>query len=204
MWRAASVARGDALVFADTDTVDFAPSLVTGVLGPLLSDPEIRLVKWSFERPFQAGGERLPAEGGRVTELVARPLINLRFPGLAGLEQPLAGELAIDRDLFERLQVPVGYGVEIAMLIDALREVGLDRMAQVDLGSRQNRHQPLRELSRMAHQVLIAVENRARPASQPSGRFIPQPRDLLETLSLEVSERPALLSLGSEGRVAVG
>ena len=142
MWRAAGAVDADVLVFLDADTADFRPGFVTGMLGPILTDPGVALVKGSFRRPLAIGGGAVMAgEGGRVTELVARPLLNLHFPRLAGFDQPLAGEIAIRRDLFSRLSVPVGYGVEIAMMIDCLRLAGLDALAQVDLGSRQNRHQ---------------------------------------------------------------
>ncbi|MFN8112701.1 MAG: glucosyl-3-phosphoglycerate synthase [Solirubrobacterales bacterium] len=160
MWRAAAHARGDVLAFLDADTVDFDPGLLTGLLGPIITDPGIDLVKGAFERPFSAGDESLPGEGGRVTELIARPLLNFHFPELAGIEQPLAGETAVRRELFARLPIPVGYGVEIAMLIDVARERGADAIAQSRLGVRQNRHQPLRALSLMAYQVLAAAERR--------------------------------------------
>ena len=133
-----------------------------------------------------------------MTELVARPLLNLHFPRLAGFDQPLAGEIAIRRELFARLSVPVGYGVEIAMMVDALRLVGLDRLAQVDLGSRQNRHQSLRALSLMAAEVMVAVERRigaaprpARRASAPAPRGVGRPR----SGGCGREERPPLLSL---------
>ncbi|HLH14492.1 MAG TPA: hypothetical protein VKV16_06855, partial [Solirubrobacteraceae bacterium] len=129
-------------------------------LGPLLCDPQVQLVKGFFRRPFRAGGELMPDEGGRVTELMARPLLNLHAPALAVFDQPLAGETAARRELLARLPFSAGYGVEIAMLIDAWRAVGLDALAQVDLGVRQNRHQPLRELSAMAYAVLVAAQTR--------------------------------------------
>ena len=119
------------------------------------------LVKGAFDRPFDDGhGCPRPGEGGRVTELMARPLLNLHRPALAGFAQPLAGEVAARRELLERLPFPVGYGVEIAMLLDAHDAVGIDSLAQADLGSRQNRHQPLRELSAMAYAVLVAASRR--------------------------------------------
>ena len=99
----------------------------------------------------------MPFEGGRVTELVARPLIRLLFPELAGLHQPLAGEWAVRRSLFETLHVPTGYAVELAALVDTVRAHGLDAIAQVDLGTRAHRHQALRDLSGMATQILAAV-----------------------------------------------
>ena len=129
-----------------------------------------------------------------MTELVARPLLNLHFPALAGFAQPLAGEIAIRRDLFERLSVPVGYGVEIAMLVDALALVGLDGIAEADLGTRQNRHQSLRSLSAMAGEVMVAVERRTGAPPRPSfPSFRPRPEgDAPELWRLRCEERPPL------------
>ena len=141
----------------------------------------------------------VPDGGGRVTELVARPLLNLHLPDLAGFLQPLAGEVAARRELLERLPFPVGYGVEIAMLIDAYREVGLERMAQVDLGSRQNRHQPLRDLSAMALAVLATAERRIHgrrraDAAAPGPLLVPG-EDGFEPRSVVLDERPPLAEL---------
>jgi glycosyltransferase involved in cell wall biosynthesis len=198
MWRAAGTTSSELLVFLDADTADFAPGFVTGLLGPLLLDPAVGLVKGTFRRPLALGAEVREGEGGRVTELVARPLLNLHFPALSGFAQPLAGELAIRRDLFERLSVPVGYGVEIAMLIDALALVGLDGLAEVDLGARQNRHQSLRALSAMAGEIMVAVERRTgampRPA-YPSFRPRPEGDAPTELWRLRCEERPPLATL---------
>jgi glucosyl-3-phosphoglycerate synthase len=168
MWRAAQLVDRDILVFIDADTRDFSADFVTRLLGPIFLEEGVRLVKGAFRRPFSSNGTVSEDEGGRVTELTARPLLNLHFPELAGFRQPLAGEIAIERSLFRKLEVPVGYGVEIAMLIDALRLCGLNSLAQVHLGSRQNNHQPLRELSAMALQVMVAAERRIGPAHHPS------------------------------------
>jgi glucosyl-3-phosphoglycerate synthase len=172
MWRGAGAASGEIVVFLDADTIDFDPGFLTGLLGPILTQPDVGLVKGSFARPFQTGEQLLPGEGGRVTELMARPLLNLHFPELAGLDQPLAGEIAIRRDLFARLSVPVGYGVEIAMLIDVLRATGIGSIAQSRLGVRRNRHQSLRALSAMSYQVLVAAERRIDPDRAVAGPLI--------------------------------
>jgi glucosyl-3-phosphoglycerate synthase len=193
MWRAAAATDAELLLFLDADTADFDPGFVTGLLGPILLDPTLALVKGTFRRPFAFGEESREGEGGRVTELVARPLLNLHFPTLAGFTQPLAGEIAIRRELFDRLSVPVGYGVEIAMLIDALRLVGLDSLAEVDLGGRQNRHQSLRALSAMAGEVMVAVERRTGAAPRPaSPAFRPRPEGAgaPELWRLRCEERP--------------
>jgi glucosyl-3-phosphoglycerate synthase len=195
MWRAAGAITSELLVFLDADTTDFDPGFLTGLLGPVLVDPTVALVKGTFRRPFALGDSIREGEGGRVTELVARPLLNLHFPSLSGFAQPLAGEIAIRRDLFERLSVPVGYGVEIAMLIDALALTGLDALAEVDLGARQNRHQSLRALSAMAGELMVAVERRTgappRPAF-PAFRPRPEAGAPPELWRLRCEERPPL------------
>ncbi len=191
MWRAARAVDQELLVFLDADTVGFTPDFVTGLLGPAFT-AGARLVKGAFRRPFASSGSIRPDEGGRVTELVARPLLNLWFPELAGLAQPLAGELAIERSLFREMSVPVGYGVEIAMLIDCLRLAGLDAIAQVDLGTRQNRHQPLAALSAMALQLLSAAERRRDEQPSPSRIRLMRPTPQGEAQSDQVAceERP--------------
>jgi glycosyltransferase involved in cell wall biosynthesis len=193
MWRGLASTGGDIVLFADTDTEDFTPAFVLGLLGPLLTQP-VDFVKGAFRRPLRTGDRTLPDGGGRVTELVARPYLNLYVPRLAGFRQPLAGELAAERTLLESLAFPVGYGVEIAMLIDVLDAVGLQRMAQVDLGTRQNRHQPLTDLSAMALAVLAAAERRihgveAIAAAAPGPLLVPVGGDF-ETRGVLTDERP--------------
>jgi glucosyl-3-phosphoglycerate synthase len=160
MWRSLSVARGDIIMFADADTTDFRDHFVYGTLGPLLADPAIQFCKAAYRRPFTQGERSVPDGGGRVTELMAKPLINLFYPELAGFVQPLAGEFAGRRDLFSAVPFFTGYGVEIGMLIDVFAQVGLQGMAQVDLGTRQNRHQTLADLTRMSSIVLRTVAMR--------------------------------------------
>lgn len=203
MWRGLSATDGDLVVYVDADTADFGAGFVCGLLGPLLQDPSIELVKGSFARPFRVGQEVLPHGGGRVTELVARPLLNLHRPALAGFEQPLAGEIAARRSLLETLAFPVGYGVEIAMLLDAEASVGVGALAQVDLGSRQNRHQPLHDLSAMAYAVMVAASRRllgegAVEALAPGALARPRGASL-EMVSVPVEERPALAGVGTRG-----
>ena len=127
---------------------------------PLLCEPGISFVKGFYRRPFRVGEVTLPDGGGRVTELTARPLLNLFYPELAAVAQPLAGEIAARRELLEQLPFVTGYGVDIGLLIDAYAHVGLDALAQVDLDVRQNAHQPLRDLGPMAFAVLRAVASR--------------------------------------------
>jgi glucosyl-3-phosphoglycerate synthase len=200
MWRGLSVSSGEIVVYVDGDTEDFNPRFVIGLLGPLITRPEVAYVKGAFRRPLRTGDETLPYGGGRVTELVARPLLNLYAPELAGFDQPLAGELAGRRDLLERLPFSAGYGVEIAQLLDAARAVGLEGLAQVDLGTRQNRHQPLRDLSAMAYAVIVAAASRLsglQLALTPGPLALP-PVDYdhaMEIRQVVVDERPPLSTL---------
>lgn len=161
MWKSLFVTRGDLIVFMDADLIDWDTHFVPGLLGPLLTEPGVALVKGFYERPFGHGDAASAQDGGRVTELVARPLIALHFPELAGLVQPLAGEWAVRRSLFETLSVPTGYAVELAALVDTARALGVDAIAQVHLGRRSHRHQSLRDLGAMAAQVMAAGLARA-------------------------------------------
>lgn len=146
LWRSLLVTGGDVVCFVDADLEDFTADFVTGVVGPLLTEPEVELVKAVYDRPY--GDD--PTGGGRVTELVARPLLNLHWPRLAGFVQPLGGEYAARRGLLETLPFPVGYGVELGLLVDSLHTAGLDALGQVDVGVRRHRHQSGQALGRMA------------------------------------------------------
>ena len=167
MWRGLSVATGDIIAFADTDTGNFCRQLVTGVVGCLISKPEIQFVKAAYRRPYTQETVSVPDGGGRVTELTAKPALNLLFPELAGFVQPLAGEFAATRELFYSVPFLSGYAVEVGMLIDVLEACGLPAMAQVDAGMRKNRHQDLSNLSRMGYSVLRAVLTRAMQGRSP-------------------------------------
>jgi hypothetical protein len=198
MWRGLTATTGDVVAFLDADTHDFHAGFLLGLLGPLFEDNALAFVKGSFRRPLRIGAEMRPDEGGRVTELMARPLINLHLPELAGFHQPLAGEVAARRNVLERLSFPVGYGVEIAMMIDVARTVGLEAMAQVDLGTRQNRHQPLRELGAMAYAVMVAAMRRVQPEAVEGLEMGPLAQPCggsLETRDVPIEERPSLVSL---------
>jgi glucosyl-3-phosphoglycerate synthase len=161
MWKSLFVTSGEVVLFMDAELPDWDTHFVPGLLGPLLTQPEVRLVKGFYERAAVAEGAEATFEGGRVTELVARPLIGLLFPELAGLHQPLAGEWAIRRSLFENLHVPTGYAVELATLVDTVRLYGLDALAQVDLGVRAHRLQSSGDLSGIAGQIMSAALSRA-------------------------------------------
>lgn len=162
MWRSLSVARGDLVMYADADTRDFEEQFVYGTLGPIICVPQVRFVKGAFRRPFKSSDTLEMDGGGRVTELTTKPLFNLFYPELAGFVQPLAGEFVADRELFCSIPFLTGYAVETGIMIDVFRKVGLGAMAQTDLGTRQNRHQHLRDLSRMSYSVVRAVARRLR------------------------------------------
>jgi glucosyl-3-phosphoglycerate synthase len=155
MWRSLFATTGDIVVFIDADLVDFDPRTVPALIGPLLADDGISLVKGYYDRPLRddAGTVTSVDGGGRVTELVARPLLNLHWPELATLIQPLVGEYAARRSLLEAIPFACGYGVELAMLIDTLRLHGPAAFAQVDLGERRHEHQELRALGRMSAEL---------------------------------------------------
>ena len=170
MWRALQVLRGDVICYLDADSDRFGSHFACGLIGPLLCEPQLSFVKGFYRRPFRIGEVTVPDGGGRVTELTARPLLNLFYPELAAVQQPLAGEIAARRQLLLRLPFMTGYGVDIALLLDAYRVAGIDALAQVDLAVRQNAHQPLRDLGPMAFAVLQAVASRL----EREGRLVGQ------------------------------
>jgi glucosyl-3-phosphoglycerate synthase len=147
---AAAKGRGDYVVYLDGDVENFAVHYVTGLLGPLLCGSGLLLVKGSYARPL---GEHSTG-GGRVTELVAKPLISLLFPDLCGVDQPLAGETAVRSEVLEEIELASGYGVEMGLLIDVWQRWGTDCIAQVDLGERRHRNRPLAELGLQAREVI--------------------------------------------------
>lgn len=154
MWRALFATSGDLVAFCDADLLDAGPHYGVGLLGPLLTDPDVLLVKGFYDRPLLDDTGTVTGHGGRVTELVARPLLNLHWPELAALVQPLAGEWAGRRSLLETLPFPTGYGVEIAVLLDTLLRHGPGAIGQVDLGRRTHRQQSQDALGVMAAEVM--------------------------------------------------
>jgi glucosyl-3-phosphoglycerate synthase len=160
MWRALSVLQGDLVCFLDADTEGFSGHFATGLIGPLVCEPGVRFVKGFYRRPLAQGGVEDAQGGGRVNHLMARPALALFYPELAGVRQPLAGEVAAPRELLESLPFATGYGVETAMLIDVWRAAGLEAIAQVDLDEHRNRHQPLSALTPMAATVLATIARR--------------------------------------------
>jgi glucosyl-3-phosphoglycerate synthase len=160
LWRSLLATSGDVVAFIDADLKDFSADFVTGILGPLLTDRSVQLVKAMYDRPLELGGAVDADGGGRTTELFARPMLNANWPRLAGFVQPLGGEYAARRSLLEQLPFPCGYGVETSMLIDTLNLAGLDAMAQVDVGVRRHRHQDNQSLGRMAGEIWQAMAQR--------------------------------------------
>lgn len=199
MWRALRVLTGEVICFLDADSEGFGSHFACGVLGPVVCRPEIAFVKGFYRRPFRLGDTTVPDGGGRVTELTARPLLNLFYPDLAAVQQPLAGEIAARRDLLERLPFTTGYGVDIGLLIDAYSVAGLDAIAQVDLDVRQNAHQPLRDLGPMAYAVLQAVAVRLEREGRLRGplpvTFTATGRETPAVAVAEPVQRPPLASL---------
>ncbi len=175
LWKSLLVTRGDLLVFVDADLTQWGPHFVSGLLGPLLADEQVRLVKGFYTRVRTESDGSTSTEGGRVTELVARPLISLWWPQLAAVVQPLAGEWAARRSLMESLSIPVGYGVELATLMDTVAGFGLDAVAQVDLGSRAHRHQANHDLAVMAAELMMVAQRRrpGGPAGGQAGELAP-------------------------------
>ncbi|TME17663.1 MAG: glucosyl-3-phosphoglycerate synthase [Chloroflexi bacterium] len=202
LWKSLHHLRGDIVAWCDTDISNFTPRFVYGVLGPLLADTRISYVKGFYKRPLRFGGEQVTAGGGRVTELTARPVINLFYPELSGVLQPLSGEYAGRRSMLEQLPFFTGYGVEIGLLIDILETFGLNSIAQVDLGMRIHRNQELFDLSKMAFAIMQVALKRLGDRHRMhlleeinrSMKLIHYENDrfFLELKDIEDHERPAL------------
>ena len=192
IWKSLSASTGDLVAWVDGDITDFGPRFVTGLLGPLLTSPSVQFVKGFYRRP--GGG---PASGGgRVTELVARPLIARLFPALSGIVQPLAGEYAGRRPVLEALPIVCGWGVDLALVVDVVARHGLPALAQVDLGTRRHRHRPLEQLSPQAMAILTTALRRAGIPEREAARLVlfdgdHRGREVL----VEVRERPPLQSV---------
>ncbi len=162
LWKALYLLRGDIIVYVDTDIKNIHPRFVYGLVGPLIGDPDVHYVKAFYDRPLAFSGGLRPTGGGRVTEILIRPLFSLFYPELAAILQPLSGEYAGRRSVLEQIPFPVGYGVETAMLIDIYDKLGLYAFAQTDLDRRIHRNQETIALGRMAFGVLRAFMKRTR------------------------------------------
>ncbi|MGH4025237.1 MAG: glucosyl-3-phosphoglycerate synthase, partial [Pseudonocardiaceae bacterium] len=202
LWRSLAATSGDLLVFIDSDLVDFDSGFVPALLGPLLLQhlamgPRVQLVKGFYRRPLRMQSAEAGTGGGRVTELLARPLLNALRPELAGVVQPLGGEYAATRAFLESVPFAAGYGVEIGLLLDVHAGHGLEGLAQVNLGVRKHRNRSLLDLGVMARQILGAALPRCGIAEVPAAagitqfvqigaRFMPTESDVL------VADRPPM------------
>lgn len=195
LWKSVYASTGDVIVWCDADVTNFDEHFVAGLAGPLLRHPELAFVKAYYERAHDGR----PGEGGRVTELVARPLLSLLFPHLAGVVQPLGGEYAGRRDVLEQLPFVEGYGVDLGLLVDVAARFGTDALAQVDLGARVHRNRPLTELSPQALAVLHTALRRAglAPADHLGATLL---RPGAEPVHVRVDERPPLVQVPSYQR----
>ncbi|MCC6500470.1 MAG: glucosyl-3-phosphoglycerate synthase [Anaerolineales bacterium] len=157
LWKSLLVTKGDIIVWIDTDIVNIHPRFVYGIIGPLLRNPQIQFVKGYYRRPLKVGSKMQAGGGGRVTELTARPLLNLFYPELSGVVQPLSGEYGGRREALEQAAFYSGYGVETGLLIDVYERYGLSAIAQVDLLERIHHNQPLDALSKMSFAIIQTV-----------------------------------------------
>ncbi|HUO39491.1 MAG TPA: glucosyl-3-phosphoglycerate synthase [Mycobacterium sp.] len=160
LWRSLAATRGDIIVFIDSDLIDPDPMFVPRLVGPLLTVEGVHLVKGFYRRPLKISGSEDANGGGRVTQLVARPLLAALRPGLSCILQPLGGEYAATRELLTSVPFAPGYGVEIGLLVDTYDRLGLDAIAQVNLGVRAHRNRPLTELGGMSRQVIATLLSR--------------------------------------------
>lgn len=189
MWKSLFVSSGDLIVWCDADVRDFDTDYVVGLVGPLLTCPDLQFVKGFYERPIGPDGHG----GGRVTELVARPVLSLLFPHLAPIVQPLAGEYAGRREALEQLPFVQGYGVDLGLLVDLAARFGAETIGQVDLGTRVHRNRTLEELSPQAMSVLQTALRRADPDLIGETAVLARPG--ADPVTIAVAERPALASV---------
>lgn len=201
LWKSLGVTRGSILVFLDGDLIEWHSDYVPRLASPLLVDPSLQLIKAVYDRPMIGDDEQPEESGGRVTELVARPLIARFMPELSHIVQPLAGEWSIRREALESFHVPSGYGVEIAAVIDTARAFGLGSVGQVELSRRSHRHHRHEALGIMSLQVMNAFFRRVEgTVDEPSAIRMPQYAWNLGTLGasetlVDVSERPPMIML---------
>jgi glucosyl-3-phosphoglycerate synthase len=195
LWRSLAACGGDIICFLDSDLVDFDPGFVPALLGPLLTEPGVALVKGFYRRPLRLETAEADTGGGRVTELLARPLLAALRPELAGVVQPLGGEYAGTRELLESVPFAPGYGVEIGLLLDTFSRLGLDALAQVNLGVRKHRNRSLLQLGVMARQIMAAALARCAVPdaggaltqfTQVDGEWLPS------TTTVGVTDRPPM------------
>ncbi|TAG08280.1 MAG: glucosyl-3-phosphoglycerate synthase [Verrucomicrobia bacterium] len=207
LWKALQVAKGDLIVYLDADLIDFGPHFVLGLLGPLLTDPTIDYVKSFYQRPLALGNGVAPDAGGRVSEILIRPLLALFYPALTAIQQPLAGEYAARRELLENLAYPTGYGVEIAHLIDLYQNGKFNSLAQVDLDCRTHRNRDDVALGQMTFALMQVIFRRLERDGKLSLHEplleiyqtwrIDGKRAIKQSMLLDEPERPPIRSLQS-------
>ena len=201
LWRSLAATSGDIVVFIDSDLIDPDPMFVPNLVGPLLTGDGVHLVKGFYRRPLKVNGTEEPTGGGRVTELVARPLLTALRPDLGAVIQPLGGEYAGSRKLLASVPFAPGYGVEIGLLIDTYDRLGLEAIAQVNLGVRAHRNRPLAELAVMSRQVVATLLSRCGVPDSGVGltQFVadgPDGMDYLpRTTPLSLVDRPPMNTL---------
>lgn len=161
LWKAIYQLKGDIIVYVDADIKNIHPRFVYGLVAPLIYRPEIKYVKAFYDRPLAVSDTVRPTGGGRVTEILIRPLFSLFYPELAAIIQPLSGEYAVRREVLQEIPFPIGYGVETSHLIDVYKKYGLEAFAQTDLDKRVHRNQPTQALGRMAFGLLQTFLTRA-------------------------------------------
>jgi len=205
LWKSLMALKGDIVVWVDSDIKNIHPRFVYGLVGPLLTDPDVGYVKGFYERPLKEGRVSSPTGGGRVTELVVRPVLNLFYPDLACVIQPLSGEYAGRRSILESVPFMTGYGVETGLLLDTYNEFGLWSLAQVDLEVREHYNQPLEALSRMSFGILQAVfkrldsDDKVELKSEPETVYNAIKREggkyLVKETEINVVERPPMMTI---------
>lgn len=194
LWKSLFVTEGDLVCWLDADLRGFSSHFVAGLLGPLLTRSSIGFVKGFYDRPLDGEG----SGGGRVTELVARPIISTLFPHLAAVVQPLGGEYAGRRDVLERVPFVEGWGVELGLLVDVVAEFGASALAQVDLGVRRHRHRALEELAPQAMAILVTALRKAGIERDDEwGKNLVRGVDghRLERVEVEIRERPPMIEV---------
>ncbi|MFM8598213.1 MAG: glucosyl-3-phosphoglycerate synthase [Mycobacterium sp.] len=200
LWRSLAATAGEVIVFIDSDLIEPDPLFVPRLVGPILTGEGIHLVRGFYRRPLRVGGGEDANGGGRVTELVARPLLAALRPELAGVLQPLGGEYAATRELLAAVPFAPGYGVEIGILVDTYDRLGLDAIAQVNLGVRTHRNRPLRELGPMSRQVVATLLARCGVPDSGIGlsQFVPGEDGeglVCSTSSVSLADRPPMNTL---------
>jgi glucosyl-3-phosphoglycerate synthase len=196
MWKGLSAAAGDIVIWCDADITNFGSRFVTGLLGPLLTEPTVGFTKGFYDRPVDG----MAGAGGRNTELVARPLIALLHPHLSSIVQPLSGEYGGRREVLEAVPFVQGYGVDLGLLIDISAHFGLSAIGQVDLGVRVHRNRSLDELSPQALAIMQTAFTKAHLGGIGQAATLLRPG--LDPLPMQHVERPALASLAREPRTA--